>query len=190
MTKNTNKRFKTSKCKISFWGSGNASLLEPLLQKNTLEITSLVSDKENSRLPEKARKYNIPFFFYEEAMKNIKILPEFDAVFLGGFLKKIPENIIRKYLIINLHPSLLPHFGGKGMYGEKVYQKLFSQEKKFTGITLHRADEKYDTGKIFFQKLLPVKNSVIATEQAVRHYEKIVVPVWLEFILKKTNNLS
>ncbi len=181
MTRNTSKRLKTSKHRISFWGSGKGSLLEPVNEKSSLKITSIVSDNSASLLLQKAKTYNIPFFPYEKVLKNPELLPEFDCILLAGFLKKVPEFFVSKYFILNIHPSLLPHFGGKGMYGKFVHREITKRGKKFTGVTLHRADEDYDTGKIFLQKLFPVASNSRETENKIRTLEKTFLIPWIEY---------
>jgi phosphoribosylglycinamide formyltransferase-1 len=79
-------------------------------------------------------------------------------IVLAGFLWKIPENLIQAYpgRIINIHPALLPKFGGKGMYGERVHQSVIDSGEKESGITIHQVDEEYDHGKTIFQTSLAV----------------------------------
>lgn len=80
-------------------------------------------------------------------------------IILAGFLLKIPENFIKNFnnRIINIHPSLLPKYGGKGMYGQYVHRKVIENKEKKSGITIHFVNEKYDEGKIIFQKVIEIK---------------------------------
>jgi len=80
-------------------------------------------------------------------------------IILAGFLLKIPENFIKNFnnRIINIHPSLLPKYGGKGMYGQYVHRKVIENKEKKSGITIHFVNEKYDEGKIIFQKDIEIK---------------------------------
>ncbi len=80
-------------------------------------------------------------------------------IILAGFLLKIPENFIKNFnnRIINIHPSLLPKYGGKGMYGQYVHRKVIENKEKKSGITIHFVNEKYDEGKIIFQKEIEIK---------------------------------
>ena len=82
-----------------------------------------------------------------------------DLIVLAGFLKKIPKDIINefKHKIINIHPSLLPKYGGKGMYGAKVHEKVIKNNDKESGFTVHYVDQNYDEGDIIFQKKLIIK---------------------------------
>ena len=80
-------------------------------------------------------------------------------IILAGFLLKIPENFIKNFnnRIINIHPSLLPKYGGKGMYGQYVHRKVIENKEIKSGITIHFVNEKYDEGKIIFQKVIEIK---------------------------------
>ena len=80
-------------------------------------------------------------------------------IILAGFLLKIPENFIKNFndRIINIHPSLLPKYGGKGMYGQYVHRKVIENKEIKSGITIHFVNEKYDEGKIIFQKDIEIK---------------------------------
>lgn len=82
-----------------------------------------------------------------------------DLIILAGFLWKFPENIVNMFpnKIINIHPSLLPKYGGKGMYGSHVHKAVVENEEKETGITIHYIDEEYDQGSIIFQARIPVE---------------------------------
>ena len=80
-----------------------------------------------------------------------------DLIILAGYLKKVPIELINifKKKIINIHPSLLPKYGGKGMYGDNVHNQVLINKEKETGITIHYVNEKYDMGEIIFQKNKP-----------------------------------
>jgi len=81
-----------------------------------------------------------------------------DFIALAGYLRKIPPGLIRKFTnrIINIHPALLPSFGGKGMYGEKVHQAVLDTGCKISGCTIHLVNEEYDRGAIVAQRAVPV----------------------------------
>ena len=82
-------------------------------------------------------------------------------IVLAGFLKKIPKEIVEKFpnKIINIHPSLLPKYGGKGMYGLNVHMEVVKNNEKKSGFTIHYVDDHYDKGSIIFQKSIPVETS-------------------------------
>ncbi|KAK8973670.1 hypothetical protein V6N11_044641 [Hibiscus sabdariffa] len=102
----------------------------------------------------------------------VKVLREFevDFVLLAGYLKLIPLELIRAYprSIFNIHPSLLPAFGGKGHYGMKVHKAVIASGARYSGPTIHFVDEQYDTGRILAQKVVPVLANDTAEELAAR----------------------
>ena len=118
-----------------------------------------------------------------------KISP--DLIVLAGFLKKIPENIIHAFenKIINIHPSLLPKYGGKGMYGINVHRSVIKNKEQSSGLTIHYVDEKYDNGGIIFQK----KTDITVNDTAETLSKKILLlehqyyPKIIESLLKKEN---
>ena len=91
---------------------------------------------------------------YEKVLDYCKT----DLILLAGFMKKIPSNIVYQFKnkIINIHPSLLPKFGGKGFYGAKIHAAVLKSKVKKTGVTIHFVNEKYDDGSIIYQKVVKV----------------------------------
>jgi phosphoribosylglycinamide formyltransferase-1 len=86
---------------------------------------------------------------------------EIDLIVLAGYMKMLPKEVVKKYSnrIINIHPALLPKFGGKGMYGINVHKAVLESGDKETGITVHYVNENYDEGKIIYQEKIPVKEN-------------------------------
>ena len=84
-----------------------------------------------------------------------------DLILLAGFMKKIPVNVVANYTnkIMNIHPSLLPKYGGKGYYGIKVHESVIESKDKITGVTIHFVDHKYDRGPIIKQEVVPVRDN-------------------------------
>ncbi|KAF7145618.1 hypothetical protein RHSIM_Rhsim04G0088200 [Rhododendron simsii] len=93
-----------------------------------------------------------------------------DFILLAGYLKLIPVELVRAYprSILNIHPSLLPAFGGKGYYGMKVHQAVIASGARYSGPTIHFVDEHYDTGRILAQRVVPVLANDTADELAAR----------------------
>ncbi len=137
-----------------------------------------------------AAKENIPFlliekekFFHGDSyIKELKE-KEIDFIVLGGFLWKIPDAFITAFpgKIINIHPALLPKYGGKGMYGRYVHQAVIDNKDKESGISIHYVDEVYDNGKIIFQVTCPVHPTDTANSLAQRiaelehtHYPPVI----------------
>lgn len=130
-------------------------------------IVCILSNKENAYVLERAEKLQIPAYtFTRDDFYNTdrvaKILQEHgtDFIVLAGFLWLFPEYLIRSYpdAIVNIHPALLPSYGGKGMYGMKVHEAVIQNKEPESGISIHYVNEKYDEGNIIFQarcKVLP-----------------------------------
>ena len=123
-----------------------------------------MTNRKEAKVLDRAKKLNIPAqyfpkkaFFEEETVLN-HLNKNADYVILAGFLLKIPQNIVDAYpnKIINIHPALLPKFGGKGMYGMHVHTAVKEQGETETGITIHLVNENYDEGAIIFQATTPV----------------------------------
>lgn len=126
-------------------------------------IVALIVNKSGIKAIERAKEHNIPVYILESDFENnLGIILERlnpDLIVLAGFLKKIPSEVIRKYpdKIINIHPALLPKYGGKGFYGMKVHQDVIDAGDEVSGCTVHFVNEIYDTGKIIDQTTVPVK---------------------------------
>jgi len=154
--------------RIALFASGAGSNVENIIRyfsnSGELEFPLIVSNRPDAQVHERAKKYKIPSFVF---MKNdfedgtvLKLLQEkaIDLIVLAGFLLKVPDNLIEAYRdrIINIHPALLPKFGGKGMYGSHVHEAVVASMEKETGITIHYVNENYDEGKVIFQAKCPV----------------------------------
>lgn len=95
---------------------------------------------------------------YARVLLNVLERYQVDLICLAGFLRKLPEDVVRRYSgrILNIHPALLPLFGGQGMYGERVHHAVLASGMKVTGCTVHLVDEHYDTGPIVVQRALSI----------------------------------
>ena len=126
----------------------------------TIKVSLVVCNKKEAGVLEYASNYHVPFllidkvnFFsgdgYVSHLKDANI----DFIVLAGFLWKIPQALVEAYpnKIINIHPALLPNFGGKGMYGANVHEAVINSGQVKSGITIHYVDEKYDNGDVIFQ---------------------------------------
>ena len=100
---------------------------------------------------------NLNFFQSEDFLNELKILNP-DLLVLAGFLWKIPNKIVKNFRnrIINIHPSLLPKYGGKGMYGINIHKAVIKNKEKQSGLTIHYVNEEYDKGRIIFKKIVDV----------------------------------
>lgn len=178
--------------KIAIFASGSGSNAENIAQyfsKNEhLNIECIYSNKPDAFVLERAKKFNIPtrVFSRDEFYNTDKIVNELkgygvDLVVLAGFIWLIPKNLIDSFTIINIHPALLPAYGGKGMYGSRVHEAVVANKEKESGITIHYVNEKYDEGQIIFQakcEVLPtdtpddVAHKVHALEY--EHFPKVI----------------
>lgn len=154
--------------KIVIFASGSGSNAEKIIlhfNKNSrVNVVGIFTNNSNAKVIEKAKKYNVPtVVFSKEELNEGKVTSLInqiapDLIVLAGFLLKFPDEIIQAYpnKIINIHPALLPKYGGKGMYGMKVHQTILDNNEKETGITIHYVNEHYDEGGIIFQKAIPI----------------------------------
>lgn len=125
------------------------------------EVKVVISNKSRAFGLQRAKNHNIKGIFTNEEDKIIEILKEnkIDLVVLAGYLKIVSPKLVNEYKnrIINIHPSLIPAFCGKGYYGKKVHQGVIDYGAKITGATVHFVDEGADTGPIIMQKTVEVK---------------------------------
>ncbi|MCF8464498.1 MAG: phosphoribosylglycinamide formyltransferase [Flavobacteriales bacterium] len=141
-------------------GTNAARIIEHFKGHPSIAVSLVVSNKANAPVLEKARKEGVETYtfgrdeFYDsnrvlEKLRNRKI----DLIVLAGFMWLVPENLVKTYSdrIINVHPALLPKFGGKGMYGMNVHKAVKEAGETETGITIHLVNEEYDKGRILFQ---------------------------------------
>lgn len=148
---------------VAIFASGSGSNAENIANyfKDNLNIRVMLilSNKHDAFVLERAKKLGIETNVFSkndlDSGAVLKILKDrkIDFIVLAGFLLKIPSSIINVFpnKIINIHPSLLPKYGGKGMYGEKVHEAVIAAHENQSGITIHFVNEKYDEGAIIFQ---------------------------------------
>ena len=133
---------------IAIFASGSGSNAENIIQyfseNENLNITTVYSNKRDAYVLERAKKYNIPskVFSRNELYNSDLIIRELkenntDLIVLAGFLWLIPQNLVNNFTIINIHPALLPKYGGKGMYGHHVHEAVVANKEKESGITIH-----------------------------------------------------
>ncbi|MFK8039105.1 MAG: phosphoribosylglycinamide formyltransferase [Crocinitomicaceae bacterium] len=141
-------------------GGSNAEVIMSHFEESTIgEIALVVTNNQNAGVIDRAEKHNVPFYILDNGeleegeFSEVLEALEIDFIVLAGFLKKIPIDIIENYSkkIVNIHPALLPKFGGKGMYGHHVHQAVVDAKETESGITIHYVNEKYDDGAIIEQ---------------------------------------
>ena len=149
---------------IAIFASGGGSNAQKIMKhfegKEIAQVSLIISNKSNAGVLEKAEVFGIPTLLInrEEFYKTEDILKELDAysidlVVLAGFLWLVPIYLVKAYKnrILNIHPALLPNYGGKGMYGMNVHRAVKEAGEKASGITIHFVNEHYDEGGIIFQ---------------------------------------
>lgn len=150
---------------LSLWASGNGSNVENIIRhfqnKDNVRIAQIIVSNKNAYAIKRAIRLGIPYRIITRAqLKDPSyILPALqndgtDLIILAGFLWKIPDYLLSAYprRIINIHPSLLPKYGGKNMYGDNVHKAVLKNKETESGITIHRINAEYDEGPVILQK--------------------------------------
>jgi phosphoribosylglycinamide formyltransferase-1 len=179
---------------IAIFASGSGTNAENIIQyfsnRNTAKVSLVLSNKRQAMVLKRAEalKIRTVFFEHKEFYITGKVLRylglyKIDFIVLAGFLWLVPENIIEQYpgRIINIHPALLPGYGGKGMYGDAVHKAVIGNRDKESGITIHYVNKLYDKGDIIFQERCKVDPSYTPDLLAEKvhsleylHYPKII----------------
>ena len=185
--------------KIVVFASGSGSNAERITtyfsEKGSAQVSLILCNNLQAGVLERAKRLDIPSlvfnrqaFYKTNVVLDVLKTQQPDLIVLAGFLWKVPENLITAYpnRIHNIHPSLLPKYGGKGMYGARVHQAVVANSETESGITIHYVNEHYDEGNILFQ----AKTQVLPTDTADSLAEKIhlleyehfpkVIEKWLE----------
>jgi phosphoribosylglycinamide formyltransferase 1 len=190
---------------IAVFASGSGTNFENLVHyfsgSEIIKVACLVVNKSEALAVERAKRLSIPFFIFEKkedytSGRVVEVLRQnnIDWVVLAGFLWLIPTALIHAYphRIINIHPALLPKFGGKGMYGKKVHEAVKEAGEKNTGITIHLVNEKYDEGEILFQTSCEVsaEDSPVTIAEKVHELEYRHYPQVIEERIRKEGKIS
>ena len=187
---------------IAIFASGTGSNAQQIINyfRNSthIKVSLIVSNKSDAGVLLIAQKENIPFividkhsFFETTTYNNLFTSKKIDFIVLAGFLWKIPISLLNAFpeKIINIHPALLPKFGGKGMYGIHVHQAVKNAGETESGITIHLVDEQYDHGKTLFQAVVSVDNDdspeIIAKKVLTLEHQHF--PPIIESYILKTN---
>lgn len=159
--------------KLAIFGSGRGSNAEKIIsyfEKNEkIEVTLVAANIADAGILTIAANHAIPNIYlpkkelHENTIGVVELLKkyEIDYIILAGYLLLIPEALITQYenKIINIHPSLLPAYGGKGMYGSHVHEAVIQNKESQSGITIHLVNKEYDKGEILFQAICPVEKN-------------------------------
>ena len=183
--------------KIAIFASGSGSNAENIINyfsgNPTICFPMILCNKREAFVHERAAKLHIPSITFDKnQLENGYVLSllqreKIDFIVLAGFLLKVPENILAAYpnKIVNIHPSLLPKYGGKGMYGMRVHEAVVANREKESGITIHYVNEQYDEGAVIFQQRCEVLPGDTPEEVArkVHELEYACFPKVIEKIL-------
>ena len=170
--------------RIAIFASGNGSNAQRIADffsgKRILEIAAIYSNNPDAYVLERAKMMNIPSIIFNRNMLNQthEILDDLiarrvDWIILAGFLWLIPEYLLKAYpqKIINIHPALLPNYGGKGMYGARVHEAVIASGDNESGITIHFVNEKYDEGQVIFQEKCLIEREETPESLALKIHE-------------------
>ena len=182
---------------VSGAGTNAINIIEYFENNSIADVVLVISNKTDALAVEKAQNKGVKtvVFNNESFKKNSAVLnylrsESIDFVVLAGFLLKIPNDIIRAYAnkIVNLHPSLLPKYGGKGMYGKRVHRAVIEAQESESGISIHFVNKEYDEGTIIFQAKVIVENgdSVEVLAQKIQQLEHRYFPKVIEQTISKS----
>ena len=178
---------------IVIFASGSGSNAEAIINHfkvgSIARVSAIFTNKADAGIIERAKNHAIPFEVFSKAdfgeARFIDLVKSYqpELIVLAGFLLKIPEDFVQAFpnQIINIHPALLPKYGGKGMYGNNVHKAVLENKETESGMTIHYVNEHYDEGNIIFQESTDITDCTSAEEIAKRvlalehkNYPKIV----------------
>ena len=190
---------------IVVFASGSGTNAENIIRffesSNFAKVTCVISNRADAYVLVRAKKLNVnikylnkdAFYNTNEAFDFITALNP-DLIVLAGFLLLVPSNIISTFpkRIINIHPALLPKYGGKGMYGDKVHNAVIENKEHESGITIHYVNEKYDEGDIIFQKSCPVfaDDNAESLAKRIHQLEYEFFPKVIQMVLEKSCSME
>ena len=184
-----------TKKKIILMASGSGSNVQQIYEyfKNSdaVEIAMIITNKQNAGVISRMEYAKIPILWipkqYINSEEFIELLKSADLIVLAGFLLKIPEKMAQVFdkKIVNIHPSLLPKYGGKGMYGHYVHEAVIQNNEKQSGITIHFVNQNYDEGQIIAQFHCEINDSDTpeTLSKKIQNLEHLHFPKTIEKIL-------
>jgi phosphoribosylglycinamide formyltransferase-1 len=179
---------------IAIFASGSGTNADNLIRyfqdHPTINVALVFANKPSAGVISRAYKYNVPVIVAGKKtlhsanyFQSLLEFHEIDFIVLAGFLWLVPEYLTAAYAnrMVNIHPALLPNYGGKGMYGDKVHEAVVKNKETQTGITIHLVNDRYDEGDILFQAYCPVEEGDTPEQVANRvhaleyeHYPRVV----------------
>jgi phosphoribosylglycinamide formyltransferase-1 len=183
---------------ISGKGTNALNLMHYFSNNSTQEIALVFSTRQNEEIALACETFGVNFFEHKTEMGNWSDLAlsvckshDIDFIVLAGFLKKVTPQIIQAFpdRIINLHPSLLPKFGGKGMYGKYVHEAVIASKEKKSGITIHFVNENFDEGKIIaqFETTVTENDDASSLAKKINALEMENLPIVLSNLISKNS---
>ena len=186
--------------KLAIFASGSGSNAENICnyfaESSDIKVVLICTNKQDALVVKRANKLNIPVYIFSKSelnnfvdlhkkLQNIEV----DVIILAGFLLKLPTIMVDSYpnRIINIHPSLLPKYGGKGMYGSNIHRAVIKNKELESGISIHFVNQNYDEGKIILQKKCSISanESVETLIHKIHKLEHNYFPVAIEKTIKK-----
>ena len=192
------------KKRIAIFASGSGSnaqkIMEHFKKSNDAEVALILTNNPYGYVLQRADNFEIPSHIFDkqefyETNKIISLLNNLniDLLVLAGFLWLIPQNLLKAFpnKIINIHPSLLPKYGGKGMYGERVHKAVLEDKESESGITIHFVSENFDEGEIIHQSKFKIDkgDDLEMMKFKVQQLEHSHFPKVIEGLLKKMKSL-
>lgn len=193
------------KKRIAIFASGSGSnaqkILEYFKDHNSAEVSIILSNNPDAYVLQRADNFEIPThvfdrdeFYHSDTVLNLLTDLQIDLIVLAGFLWLIPKNLIHAFpnRIINIHPALLPSYGGKGMYGNHVHQAVLEAKEPESGITIHYVNERFDEGKIIYQARYRIEpdDTIELIQFKGQQLEHLHYPKVIENIIKELNTSS
>ncbi|WBL25822.1 phosphoribosylglycinamide formyltransferase [Zunongwangia sp. HGR-M22] len=186
--------------KIVIFASGSGTNTENIIRhfenSSKINVAAVFSNKRNAKVLRRAYNHDIKALYFDRdalyhSNEVLHVLTDInpDLIVLAGFLWMVPSNIIENFpnRIINIHPALLPNYGGKGMYGMRVHQAILNNKEKESGITIHFVNEDYDKGEHIFQAktIIEENDSPESLASKIHELEHHHFPLVIEKILLK-----
>ncbi len=188
------------KKRIAIFASGSGSnaqkIMEQFKRSNDIEVVLILTNNPDSFVLQRADNFEVPSHIFDrkefyESDKTVTLIKNLnvDLIVLAGFLWLIPQNLLKAFpnKIINIHPALLPKFGGKGMYGDKVHQAVIEAKEHESGITIHFVNSEFDEGEIIHQSKFRIEkgDDLKMLKFKVQQLEHHHFPKVIESLLKK-----
>jgi len=186
--------------RIVIFASGNGSNAENLIKffqdRDDAAVVQVLTNNPRAKVLDRCKKLNVSALSFNriafndsDDVRNLLLVTKPDLIVLAGFLWKFPEHILKEFpnKVINIHPALLPKYGGKGMYGMHVHEAVVTNRETQTGITVHYVNENYDEGAIIFQTACEVTAEDSAEDVAakIHNLEMEYFPKVVEKILNE-----